>query len=1081
MMSVFQKARSRGMQAASLAASLWFWSLVVAMGQTNHAPLPVTVTGANTTPSLASSLVVRSWSTRSGLPQNTINAITRTRDGYLWLGTQDGLARFDGLRFTTFGLVDGLESVEIQTLLEDTEGALWIGTRGGGLSRYLNGRFETFNLPSRILAGNTITCLAQDKKGMLWIGTGSGLTFWENGEFQDLPACDFLDHRPIRSLLKSKSGGMWIATGNDGLFEYKHEKLTFLEGPPEATNVLAYCLLEDKTGSLWAGIGNGRLLCRQKNDWKMFTKADGIPYAYITCLAEDRDGHIWAGSLDDGLHCLQNGRFEPIHSTDGLSANDIRSLCSSPEGDLWVGTRTTGLNQLRKRRLFSVSSAEGLTNEFTRSTVETRDGRIWTGTLGTGVFRSSPTGFKGYSVSPLMDFYSSIESILPVSDGSVWLGGARALMQVRDDKLTACYTNENWIQATWVTALCEDPLGGLWVGTQLGRLVHIRDQSAQIVKFSVGQGSVTALAAEPKGGLWIGTTAGGLKWLPPGGDRVISMTNGLLSRSIRTLRRDGFGVLWIGTAGGGLSRWQAGRAFTYSSQHGLDAKTVLQIVDDSLGYLWLGCSRGILRVAKSDLEDVAAGRKPYLHPITFGANEGMLGEECTGGFTPAGLRTGSGLICISTVRGLVFIDPTRQPPPTEAPKVWIESVKFDGADTPLKLPVSGLQPDRLATSQFDRNNGLQLKAGQREIEIQYTGINFSAPEMVRFRYKMEGLDNDWVDADTRRTAYYRLPAGTFHFKVQARTADGEWSETSPNLRIAAPPFIWETPWFKAVLGIVIIGSIAALLRQLVRRRYQRQLATLRTRHAIERERLRISKDMHDDIGSTLTQVAQLTEIARGEPGLPGPVQIHLERIRLQARAAVQALDEIVWATNPRNDNLPRFAEYLCRFADECFEMSSTRLWIEIPTDLPAVPLRADLRHNLFLAVKEAMNNVLKHSGAQEAWLRLRLNAGVIELEIEDSGRGFNVPPATATDPADAPSPGQPPQNSPGRKPPESDTEFLKPSPREFHRNGLGNMRSRLRECGGTTEITSIPNKATRIRFSLPLPEPASSQLNPNVV
>jgi signal transduction histidine kinase len=476
--------------------------------------------------------------------------------------------------------------------------------------------------------------------------------------------------------------------------------------------------------------------------------------------------------------------------------------------------------------------------------------------------------------------------------------------------------------------------------------------------------------------------------------------------------------------------------FTYSSQQGLNAKTVLQIVVDGLGRLWLGCSRGIVRVAKKDLEDVAAGRRPYLHPLTYGANDGMLAEECTGGFTPAGLLTRDGLVCISTVRGLVFIDPAQQQTRAELPRVWIESVRLNGAQPAVKLQIT--------------DGELELGAGQRDIEIQYTGINFSAPQVVRFRYRMEGLDTDWVEAGTRRSAYYRLPAGDFRFEVMASSADGVWTQPGPALDVVAHPFVWETAWFKGMVAIALIGAFAGFLRYAEKRRYQRQLETLRTQHAIERERLRISKDMHDDIGSTLTQVAQLTEIARGEPGLPVPAQNQLERIRLQARAAVQALDEIVWATNPKNDNLSQFAEYLCRFADECFELSATRCWVEVPTDLPPIPLRADLRHNVFLAVKESFSNVLKHSGAREAWLRLRLTSAGMELEIEDSGKGFTPSP---------------------------------PIPGSSHGNGLRNMKSRLDECDGHAEISSTPGKGTRVRFSVMLPQlkHGAPPGNPNVV
>jgi len=329
---------------------------------------------------------------------------------------------------------------------------------------------------------------------------------------------------------------------------------------------------------------------------------------------------------------------------------------------------------------------------------------------------------------------------------------------------------------------------------------------------------------------------------------------------------------------------------------------------------------------------------------------------------------------------------------------------------------------------------LVVAPGQRELEFHYTAIDFSAPDKLRFRYRLDGLPQDWTEAGARRTAYYhQVPPGDFVFRVAACNADGVWNEEPSTLALTVEPYLYETRSFRIVAILVMLGALAWIFRWAAHRKFKLRLARLQTQHAIERERLRISQDMHDHIGGVLTQISQLSDLGHSETVASPVVQTHFDRIGGHSRAAVQALDEIVWATNPKNDNLPRFAEYVSRFADEFFENSSMRCWQEMPTDLPNLPLRADLRHNVFLAVREAFHNVLKHSQATELWMRLRLVDSNARLDIEDNGCGF-APDSISTG-----------------------------------RNGLENMRTRLVECGGQAEIVSAPGQGTRVHFIFPLP------------
>jgi len=971
--------------------------------------------------------VIRTWGTEAGLPQSTVSAILQSRDGYLWMGTNGGLARFDGVRFKTYGLAEGLPSLPVRALFEDHQMNLWIGTSGGGLSRLRDGRIDTFTVKDG-LSDSNVTALAADATRRLWIGTTNGLSLWQDGKFVQDTALAELRGKFIRAVLQDRHGVMWISS-LQGLYEFKDGRLTRSVGPLGDEVVVAYCLLEDRGGNLWASIGNGKVLCRRNGVWGKYDEESGLPWPFVTSLAEAADGTIWAGSLDAGLYYFEAGKFHALTKRDGLSGDDIRSLFGDREGNLWVGTRSTGLNRLVRRKVAVYGPQQGLAHDFVRSVAETADGSLWVGTTGGGMYRGGPQGFTCFGDS-LIKFYTTVESVLATRDGSLWWGCARALFQWRDGKLAAAYTpaEQPWLaHGERITALCEDPSGGLWIGTDSGNLLHLRDGKFILITGQVAQGPVTSFAQETDGTLWVGSLAGGLSRLREGKLANFSSVNGFPSNHIRTLYLDREGTLWIGTGGGGLIRWKNGHSDCFTTQQGLRDDTVSQILEDDDGFLWLGCNRGIFRCRMADLAALADGKTKFVHSLVYGVSDGMPSEECAGGFCPAGLKMKSGNLCFSTLKGLVVIDPRQQTNAAPPPRILLEEVLVNRQSQRLEPQAksdaaSGAPP-----------YALTIAPGLRELELHYTALNFTAPEKVRFCFRLDPLDPDWVEAGTRRVAYYQgIAPGHYIFRVMTCNADGVWIEPGTSLTVMVRPFFWQSRWFSVAAGLAALGLLVGTVRAVVRRRYKQRLAQAETRNAIERERLRISQDMHDDIGGLLTRVSMLSDIGQSQSDAAGTPQ-QFERIGNQVRAAVVALDEIVWATNPKDDNLPRFAEYVGRFADECFEDSAIRCWQEIPTDLPNLPLRADVRHNIFLVVKEALHNVLKHSRASAVWLRLKLSGATVSLEIEDNGSGF---PETV---------------APGG-------------------HGLDNMRSRLAECGGTMELVSTPGQGVKIRFVFPVPE-----------
>jgi ligand-binding sensor domain-containing protein/signal transduction histidine kinase len=972
-------------------------------------------------------IVIRSWSAESGLPHNSVKALAQTRDGYIWLGTREGLARFDGVRFTTFGLADGLQSVDIEALCEDRAGTLWIGTRGGGLSRRVNGSIETMSALEGSVSSDIISALTEDAVGRLWVGTRGGLRIWDGHRFVRDEALADLARSPINALLRDHSGNMWIATARQGLFEFHKGQLTERAGPPSDERILAYCLLEDQKGGVWASVGNGKLLRFTDGAWTTLDETNGLPFAYITSMAEEPDGTIWAGSLDDGLFRFHNGFFQPVRESNGLSGNDISALLADREGNLWVGTRTAGVNCISRRKLITYGPAEGLTNDFTRSVAETADGRLWVGTYGGGLNVGGASGFQPSPSEQPGHRYAFVDSALAAPDGSIWYGARRGLFHLRDDTVVDAITNEPWLNSASVTALCNDPRGGLWIGTSESRLIHGQGGVFKEMPRAVARGAIVALAPEADKYLWVGSEAGGLKRINLSDFSVLTMTNAALGRAVRALYLEPDGTLWIGTAGHGLARWRDGAFTSFTTRQGLWSDSISQIVEDESGDLWLGCSRGIFRVVKRELNELTAGKITFVHPRVFGSGDGMPAEECSSGFCPAGLRTRAGLICFSTVKGLVLVNPRLLETNIAPPRVLIEEVSVDG---------------RPASSEELKDGRLSISSGVGELQVHYTAFSLAPPEKIRFRRRLEHWDREWIEAGEGRVAsYHRLPPGNYELRVTACNADGVWSGDEARLAVSVVPRLWETDWFRLAGAAAGFGLLVGVIRLIERRRYRARLAAVRMQHAVEKERLRISQDMHDDLGSILTQVSQLSDLGQSEANGKEVVKTQFERIGSQARAAVQSLDEIVWATNPKNDNLPRFAEYICRFADELFQSSPVRCWQEVPTDLPNLSLAADIRHNVFLAIKEAFNNVLKHSNATEVWLRLRHKDAEIRICIEDNGKGFN------------------PENA------------------DPSRNGLQNMFHRMDECGGRVQLKSKPSGGSVVWFIFPCPISAENAKN----
>lgn len=978
----------------------------------------------------------QSWQREQGLPQNSVRAILQTHDGYLWIGSDGGLARFDGVRFVPFDTREGVRGEPVSVLFEDGQNALWIGTVGGGLTRLQNGNSKTFTTADG-LPSDSITALMEDVNGHLWVGTEYGLAVLENGNFAAPNGSEILAGRTITALYKDSYGHLWLGAAGLGVFQYAFNKFSPLtDSTVDALLRDPHCVHVDKAGRIWVGAGDDYVLYRDGTQWRRYRIPRHLARPYVNAFVEEGDGTVWASSVSEGLFEFREGKVVPVNASKGLLDNFVQALFVDREGNLWVGM-AAGLNRLHRSNLFMLTAAEGLGYGAVSGLAEVDPGVIWAAKPEDGVFLWNNRGFARLSIPDAPSQLVGGGAMLKSADGSCWVAGAQSLLRFASPN---DLTNrmEYDLFGTNIAALAEDRDRTVWAGARDGKLWRFAKNEWTLQANFVQRHAITTILGQGDGSIWIGTDGGGLFRYQERVTGHYNKNNGLLSDFIRALCFDTSSnpALWIGTAGGGVSQWRNGQISTnaFTTREGLPDSSVLQILDDSHGRLWLGGNRGIARVKLSELNDLADGKISTIYPLIYDRAEGMLSEECTGGFSPAGLKTATGLLWFPTTKGIAVIDP--RPPSANAPppNVVLEEVQADG------LPIN--ESRRLDSGAAPAAGGGPLKTyilppGKHHVELRYTGLSFGAPERIRFRYKLEGLDPDWVEAGTgRRAIYPPVPAGHYIFRVVACNSDGVWNDAGATLDLVIQPHVWQSWWFIGAVAAALLLSVISIARIVEKRKLHSRLSQLEKERALGRERERIAQDLHDDLGSSLARISLLSGLLRSDKDNPKQVETHASKISQSANQTVRALEEIVWAVRPDSDTLQSLVEYIAHFANELFDGQATRCRLDLPHDLPAQPLPPDLRHNIFLVVKEALTNSLKHAGAAEVQVRAKVAANALEISIYDDGHGLS----------------------------QAHSETAS------RHHGLANMRRRAAVVGGELKIESGQGRGTTVRLTVPLPQ-----------
>jgi ligand-binding sensor domain-containing protein/signal transduction histidine kinase len=961
------------------------------------------------------------WQDQHGLPQNGVLAILRTRDGYLWLGTIEGATRFDGVRFVVFdnNNTPEIRNNQILSLAEDRAGSLWLGSVGGGLTRYANGRFRQYTTRDG-LASDFVRCLLVDHAGHLWIGTrGGGLNLFRDERFTTYTTRDGLPSDQILTLAEDKRDVLWIGT-TKGLAKYEQGRFTAYttrEGLPHE-RVNALCV--DSADRVWVGTGGG--LCRVQQDRCVIDGPPAATLGSVTALYEDRQHNFWIGTGGNGLFLLRAGHLTQYAMRDGLPSDTVLALYQDPEGDLWAGTVDGGLVQLREGRFGVYTVDDGLPHNYVSAVFGDSQGSLWLGTNG-GLSRLKAGLITTY---PFPQGRPESGSIAEDRAGNLWFSGNGQLSQVRHGQFVR-WTSAQGLPHEPVRELLGDRAGNLWLSTPGHGLALLREGRFRSfdTRDGLADNEVTALYEGRSGTIWVGLRNGGISRFEAATQRFTSWTSkdGLPGDQVLALYEDPYGSLWIGTSGGGLCRFKDGRFAAISVKDGLYDNRTFQILsdtpsgtEDDTGNLWMSSNRGIFRVSLRELNEFAEGRRLAVNSFVYGVADGMLSRECNSA-SPAGWKTRDGRLWFPTVKGVVVIDPKQRV--SQPSLVAIERIILDRAPLPASQAV-------------------QINPAQENLEIEYTGINWRRPQQIRFKYQLAGFNQDWIEAGTRRTAYFsKLPPGAYTFKVIADNGEGVWDPVGASLRVVVLPPFYRTWWFLTLATLAVTGAVWAAFKYRVKQLEQRQAAQQAFSQQLiesqEAERKRIAAELHDGLGQNLLVIKNRALFALMQPDDAPRAAAQLTDISSTVSHALDEVRQIAANLHPYQLDRLGLTKALTAMIRKVGE--AAQLDIALTLDNVDGLLDATEQINLYRIVQEGLNNIVKHAAATAVSVHLQRAPHHLQLTMRDNGRGFVLAEAKAA-------------KSGGL--------------------GLTGMAERARLLGGALHVESAPGAGTLMTLTIPL-------------
>jgi signal transduction histidine kinase/streptogramin lyase len=867
-------------------------------------------------------------------------------------------------------------------------------------------------------------------KRVWWLQRGLAIVQFEQNSSRTCTNLFGLQVSQIEKLGRDTAGNIWVAanshlrTFRNDLYDPEPNSIP-LSWPQHENEILlqpardgGFLVAEPLRGS-WKNYG-GQI--RRVKDGSWTGRLEPTPFepgstrSIVTSLLQELSGRKWIGTKSGGLYFSDGeGQWRRVQASPSLSEGYISCIMQDLQDNIWVGTVGDGLYRVARQPIAVISlQSQAQRPAIVQSTCLAHDGSVWIGTEGNGLYHYQ----NGQAINfgtPLNPSDLFVSAVFEDPHTNLWLGTKSGLLKLENDRFTPVYGPEELSHA--VASIFEDSSGRLWCGTTNELICKIGEEFiVHRLRSDHGPPDVRSIIEDKHGSIWVGTLGQGLFVLPAGKAENIRRVDEFPSSSARSMICDPDGTLWIGSWGDGIFRLRNGKFTEFSSENGLPRDKILCIVPDNAGVLWMSSDNGIFGIKRQALESYNRGTSPPLLCQRLSLAQGLANRACSGQGQPVVTRTTDGRLWFPNMEAVAVLDPQLAAGLRGNLNVIIESILADGTD-------------------LTRPSGDEIPAPSsiRRFEFSFASPDLSQTKDVHFRHKLEGMDENWRETSGDRVAHYsQLPPGPYKFRVMVGGSDGQWHESSQTIAFRVVPRFWEIRWVQVLASALLVGAIGASIAWNQRRKLRRRLERMELQQSLEQERRRIARDLHDELGARLTSIALQGELAMRGERIPAAAKAEIGSLAVRVRQLINATDEVIWTTDPGNDSLPNLVEFLCDYIERFLTPAGIYFRLDVPSELPPIPIQSQARHHFLLAVKETLNNAVRHSNAKMLMVQLKLQGNVMTLVISDNGVGFDVQHAR-----------------PGG-------------------NGLVNIQNRMSSVSGRAEIISAPGKGTTTTLTMPL-------------
>jgi signal transduction histidine kinase/ligand-binding sensor domain-containing protein len=967
--------------------------------------------------------VVTQWSMSEGLPQSSVNDVLQSQDGYLWLATFGGLVRFDGVSFTTFNRsnTEGMRSDRILHFYEDTDGVLWLSTENGFL-RFEDGICKPYLIydDTQLYSPSYIT---QDDYGRMWL-TAYGYPFRYDAEADTLIKVTVSRDEALKQQALEDTSGVWLVP-DDQIMKTYGDSVVFLDDLRDRleNHIADFAEYPEGSGTLFLGSTGDGVIRYQEGELQQYSVESGLPSRYVTRVDRDRSNNLWVTNYNgvsrwDG----DSERFVPLQAVSAGKERQYSMIYEDREDNYWIGTPNDGLFRVRPSQITSITKEQGLETDQMLSLTELRDGSKLFATNCGGVYE-----WDGRMATPskINDYLPNlcVWSVFEDSNEQIWFGSRVLYRSNSLNEPGQIFGSDDGFTGQEVFAITEDSEGNIWIGCYNGLYKY---DGNQFRKYSVADGltynDTRVLYEDTEGVMWVGTSQG-LNTITDGKISHVDLQVGLSDSTgtkrpyVRAIYEDENGIMWLGTYGHGIFRLKNGQVDQITKQDGLFDNIVSHIVEDDHGNFWMGSNRGIFRVKREALNALVEGEIKEVSSISYGTSDGMATAETNGGFQPNVIFDDDGRLYVPTVKGVAVVSTNLINQHPQAPRTYIDKIMSGTEELPL-------------------NDDINLPYDNAYLKIDYTAPNFRDPDKTQFRYRLKGLNNNWFDVGTDRSALYtKIPPGEFTFYVQAKNSYGIWDDTPASLRIAVASPFWQTRWFYGLTALLLFslgGSIYYYrVRQLTLDNERQKRFTEQLIESQEKERRRIASELHDGLGQQILVIKNRAELANLQPNNPDVTEDQLQEILLSAQRSITDVRNISHGLRPVHLEKFGLTEALERLCEQLMNTSDINWSYHIENIDHIFPNDKDI--NFFRVIQEGSKNILRHSKATEASIFVQRNDGQITVKLSDNGQGFDVAEL------------------------ETGTGL-----------GFKGMKERIVLMGGTLQISSSAEKGTLITIQIPI-------------